>query len=276
MNARFPYADVFGGDLPKLAPAGGLVAEAVEDPAAVMRRLASIRGLLRGASLRTVVRTLLAEVGLPDTLTFAQLHDRTGGVDVRILAVSLATLRLVVFSAGTSPHVRVADAMVASMSIPGVFAPADIPGYGPCVDGGVLDPLGLEVFRDDEAGPPATVWVGKAARYEPSRRADSIPSVLLSCLAACAQHTQRMNQERRTGRGYGPAMVSVSLGVREGCDERDVAVNSFDLLQRPAVADMLRDGLDSADGCVLTAFLLLVLSMAIARKGGPASAAKPA
>jgi hypothetical protein len=295
MNARFPYADVFGSDVPAIA--GGLVAEAVQDPSAVVRRLAGIRGLLRGASLRTVVRTLLAEAGLPDSLTFAQLRESTGpGVEVRILAVSLATLRLVVFSARTSPDVRVADAMVASMSIPGVFAPAEIPGWGPCVDGGVLDPLGLEAFAGDGDGPgerppadaaafafgsaanPAafafgsaanpfsTVWVGKVARFEPSRRADSIPSVLFSCLAACAQHTQRLSQERRTGRGYGPAMVSVSLGVREGCDERDVAVGAFDLLRPPPVAAMLRDGLDSADGCVLSAFLLLVLSAAAAAR----------
>lgn len=282
MNLRFPYADVFGSDLPELAPptgrggAGGLVAAAVHDPAAVVRRLAGIPGLLRGISLRTVVRTLLAEAALPDSLTFAQLQERTGpGVEVRVLAVSLSTLRLVTFSARTSPDVRVADAMVASMSIPGVFAPVDIPGWGPCVDGGVLDPLGLEAFAGEEDGvgvaagsaaARSTVWVGKAARFEPSRRADSIPSVLLSCLAACAQHTQRLNQERRTGRGYGPAMVSVSLGVREGCDERDVAANAFDLLRPPPVAGMLRDGLESADGCVFAAFLLLVLSAAAAAR----------
>jgi predicted acylesterase/phospholipase RssA len=277
MNQRFPYADIFARDV--AAP--------------------PVRGMLRGFSLRTVALSVLAEGGVPPSLTFAELRERTG-VDVRILATSLTELRLVVFSADTSPEVAVVDAMVASMSIPAVFAPHTIPGWGDFVDGGLLDPLGIDAFEGSTAksfavqaflgstpcsplglppSPPPpfhTVWVGKAASLGPSRRADSLFSVLLSCMAASCQHSQRQSQLHGTGRACGPAMVSLSLGVRLGCDERDVAVGSIDLMRRPDVGAMLGDGLESADGCVLGAFLLLLLGAAAAQGSArPVSSPSP-
>lgn len=116
------------------------------------------------------------------------------------------------------------------------------------------------------------MWVGKAASLGPSRRADSLFSVLLSCMAASCQHSQRQSQLHGMGRACGPAMVSLSLGVRLGCDERDAAVGSMDLMRRPDVGAMLADGLESADGCVLGAFLLLLLGAAAAQGStGPVS-----
>ncbi len=61
---------------------------------------------------------------------------------MRVVAGNLATLERVVFSAG-----EVADAVHASIAVPGICVPVAIDGET-CIDGGIVDPLPVEVLRE--------------------------------------------------------------------------------------------------------------------------------
>src|SRR2546427_3169273 len=61
---------------------------------------------------------------------------------MRVVAGNLATLERVVFSSG-----EVASAVHASIAVPGICVPVTIDGEA-CVDGGIVDPLPVEVLRE--------------------------------------------------------------------------------------------------------------------------------
>jgi predicted acylesterase/phospholipase RssA len=255
MNFLFPYGDVFGSDLLFGVRRGrGSFHSARE----ILDQMATLRGMLGGVSLRTIAHTLLVEAGCEDDLTFAGLHLRTGH-RVRIVVTSLSRMEMVVFSAEATPDVRVADAMVASMSIPGLIAPHTIPGFGACVDGGLIDPFGLAAF--DDCAPAPTLWVCKAPNLEVERRGDSMMSILLSCMGATSMHSLRAAWPP----GGNPLrFLALYPGARHNCDERTVGA-SVNLFVRPDVPSMILDGMECVEASVLSAWMLLVLWAATAK-----------
>jgi len=259
MNYNFPYADVFGCDvlLPRCKTARELVQHLGID-GGDRRSPSWLRGLLGGVSLRTICHVLLVEAGCDDGLTFAQLRARTGH-DVRVLATSLSDMRLVAFCAASTPHVRVCDAMVASMSIPGLFVPHRIPGHGDFVDGGLLDPFGLRAFEGME--PEPTIWLCKAPNLHPSRRSDSLMSVLLACMGSSSGDSLR----RAWPPGNSPLRFHALFpGARKASDERDTG-NSVNLFARPEVAAMICDGMECVEASALSAWMILLLSLSFWR-----------
>jgi predicted acylesterase/phospholipase RssA len=247
MNYLFPYADIFGSDVLIGSRRGVSASE-------VLSQLSTLRGLLGGVSLRTIAHTVLVEAGCDDDLTFAQLRARTGH-GVRIVATSLDRMELVVFSAESTPHVAVADAMVASMTIPGLIAPHRIPGLGSFVDGGVLDPFGLRAFEDLPAAP--TLWLCKAPNLDPARRSDSLMSVLLACMNSSA--TDGLKRAWPPG-GDPLRFLALVPGARHNCDERDVG-SSVNLFAKPDVTSMLCDGMECVEAAALAAWMLLCLAV---------------
>lgn len=104
-------------------------------PGQVMRfldRRPTRQALLKGERLRAYFAQMLG----PD-LTFADLRLPTA-----LLAVDVRTGREVVLRGG-----RVVDAMRATMSVPGVFAPVEMGGYR-LVDGGILNNVPTDVVRE--------------------------------------------------------------------------------------------------------------------------------
>src|SRR6185436_498128 len=61
---------------------------------------------------------------------------------IRVVAGNLATLERIIFSGG-----EVATAVHASIAVPGICVPVNIDGEA-CVDGGIVDPLPVDVLRD--------------------------------------------------------------------------------------------------------------------------------
>ena len=99
------------------------------------------------------------------TETLGELYARTQ-IDLVIAAGCLTRQKAVYFSHATFPHVRVLDALLASMAIPGYFSPHRLVCYpdgleDAFVDGGVVDnyPLGafshLRVLKGDRVDPDA-------------------------------------------------------------------------------------------------------------------------
>src|SRR4051794_27783311 len=94
----------------------------------------------RAAALRAVPRTRRSMPGL------GRLVDETGARfdgRLRIAAVDRQSGRRVIFGAPGAPRARVAQAVLASCSIPGVFAPVRIDDRE-YVDGGVWSPTNLD------------------------------------------------------------------------------------------------------------------------------------
>jgi len=93
------------------------------------------QGFLRGLALK---RRLQRSIG---NAHFADLIR-----PLRIVAGNLATLERTVFSSG-----EVATAVHASMAVPGLCVPVSIDGE-PYIDGGIVDPVPVEVLREMGVG----------------------------------------------------------------------------------------------------------------------------
>jgi NTE family protein len=93
------------------------------------------QGFLRGLSVK---RRLMRSLG---TARFADLRR-----PFRVVAGNLATLERVIFSAGD-----VASAVHASIAVPGICVPVTVNGET-CIDGGIVDPLPVDVLRDMGVG----------------------------------------------------------------------------------------------------------------------------
>jgi NTE family protein len=93
----------------------------------------SVRGLMKGVR----IYNLLADTLGPD-LTFADLN-----LPVAMLAVDVKTGKEVVIREG-----KVTDAVRATISVPGVFVPFDLPPYR-LIDGGVLNNLSCHLGKQE-------------------------------------------------------------------------------------------------------------------------------
>lgn len=90
------------------------------------------RGFLRGTSVR---KRLMRSIG---GARFADLVR-----PLRVVAANLATLEKKVFSSGD-----VATAVQASTAVPGIFVPITMDDGGTYIDGGIVDPLPVDVLRE--------------------------------------------------------------------------------------------------------------------------------
>jgi hypothetical protein len=120
--------------------------DVTRDLAGVVR--GDVSGMFEGDSLVYIASTLLMYACGNGSITFRELSERFGS-DLRVLTVRVHDSFEVVFSSGNTPHIPVAAAVAASMSIPGVFAPALIEGVL-YMDGGVRNQTGAGMFPTSE------------------------------------------------------------------------------------------------------------------------------
>ena len=90
------------------------------------------RGFLRGTSVRKRLMRSIGEARFGDMVR-----------PLRVVAANLATLERVVFSSG-----EVAKAVQASTAVPGIFVPITLEDGGTYIDGGIVDPLPVDVLRE--------------------------------------------------------------------------------------------------------------------------------
>ena len=131
-----------GEDRPRRFPAlGRLTAAAAAPLAPIALATASPGGAVaRAAALRAAPRTARSMPGL------GRMIDAEGARfdgRLRIVAVDRRNGRRVVFGASDAPHARVGEAVLASCSVPWIFAPVKIGGRE-YVDGGVWSPTNLD------------------------------------------------------------------------------------------------------------------------------------
>lgn len=101
-----------------------------------------------GQNLWQYLETLSARSGIRPSIDFDYLNP-----PLRIVATDLSTGEKVVLSSGS-----LADAMRATMAVPLAFTPVVIDGRL-LVDGGLVDPIPVDVVRDNFAGPIVAVDV---------------------------------------------------------------------------------------------------------------------
>jgi predicted acylesterase/phospholipase RssA len=289
INAQFPFRDVFGSDLIPAStppddddgernasrplrgsadPATATAAAATPDPLRALRNLTNVNGFLEGYSLKTVVYTVFREMGIPFEITFAEMAARYGK-DLRIAATDLATHRLQVFSAASTPNALVFDAVAASMSIPILFRPQGVRGHAAettatttsstapprrFVDGGVVDPFGVRLFE----GQSTTLHVCKVNNFDEHRKADSIGSVFNSAIAAASRIADMIAAPCRDRPFARVNFIPLLAGARRGIDERDLAGHAMDLFETPPFRPLLRDGGESVETMVLLSWIVLV------------------
>ncbi|MES1909760.1 MAG: hypothetical protein MHM6MM_002454 [Cercozoa sp. M6MM] len=97
-----------------------------------------------GDTLMQVTQDIVRCGGLPANATFGDLYQQRG-ITLVVTATELSTLKVRYFSPTTSPDVALADAVVASQSIPFVFAPKRI-GRQLYIDGGIGHQFPLALF----------------------------------------------------------------------------------------------------------------------------------
>jgi predicted acylesterase/phospholipase RssA len=106
--------------------------------------------------LETLLRRQVERYGEPPagSVTFSELYAATG-IELIVVAADVSRGRQVVFSAFDSPGTQVAEAVLASSSIPFAFAPRELLVPGPAgprthtvVDGGVWQNFPMFLYRD--------------------------------------------------------------------------------------------------------------------------------
>ena len=93
-----------------------------------IKRLTDHFGLFSTDGLRRIVQDVLARAGLSADTTFHRLH-RLMGRRFAVKVTNLNEARTEIMDDVTAPDVRVCDAVVASMSVPVLFAPSLIRGH---------------------------------------------------------------------------------------------------------------------------------------------------
>lgn len=122
--------------------------------------------------LNTVLRDKLSEVRLaggvteppPERITFADLdYGRFEGelLPLKIIATNVTTRELWIFDRELTPDVEVAQAVAASIAIPGAFKPVEITVDGAAhrfVDGGLVSNLPIWVFANEKLAFERANW----------------------------------------------------------------------------------------------------------------------
>lgn len=259
LNRSFPMREVFGRDWATLTAAKDAGPRSSSSSAAaggaaagsLVAQLMSLRGVLTGCSLRTLVHVVFRAGGVTDDgITFAQFRRRFG-VDLQLVVTNLSEMRPQVCCAALTPDASVLEAAAGSMAIPVLFEPQWVRGVGECVDGGVVDPYGIGVRLLDASLP--TLWLCKVANLHETRRADSLMSVVNGCMASYALSTLELSGAGQLSR---LDFVPLQVGARFGCDERDVS-SATDLFAPCEPAGLLLDGLECAESAAVLAWMVL-------------------
>lgn len=240
LNEVFPMAEIF----PKDIALPSMTAQALVK--------GEIRGMMLGNSLRCVVLTALRGCGIPDDITIKQFSDRCG-LDVRIIATDLENARSMVFASHTTPEVKLADAMVASMSIPIMFEPLRIEPYGAFVDGGIVDSYGISLFPEANATKDVLVF-GKSASTERTLRASTITGIVATTITVMTSMVLQVHRSSLLD-------VFVGLADAESVAQTGVAQTSggFDLFSKANVKLLFADGIASFRHQTTIALCLLLL-----------------
>jgi predicted acylesterase/phospholipase RssA len=104
-------------------------------------------GLNSGESIERLVASVLRQKGLSPDITFAALSELKMGF--RCYATELQTSQIKELSARTTPQMKVATGVRASMSFPLMYSPVK-DGNSLLVDGGLLHNLPLVFLTDEE------------------------------------------------------------------------------------------------------------------------------
>lgn len=139
-------------------------------PGLVSLRLLRRFGIFKGDACLRWIESMIEDLGWPKSLTFGELNliDKTGAspilpslaghtranhcLDLYVTAYNLDRGRTITFSSTSTPDVRIADAVRASMSIPLFFASHKIAVNGSndlYIDGGVTRNYPIRAFDND-------------------------------------------------------------------------------------------------------------------------------
>ncbi len=160
----------------------------------------------------------------PAPVTFRDLHE-AGCRPLKIVATDLTAGRLATFSYGTSPEVAVADAVAASVCLPGIFAPWRVNG-SLHYDGGLVSNLPAWAF-DAERSIDRDAWTAVIEVVEEPRPANALAFLrrvlaerhrkrLHALWTGVAHHVRRVFRRRRKDSGpYGFGVIGalVSTGL---------------------------------------------------------------
>ncbi|WBR14425.1 Patatin-like phospholipase [Pandoravirus kuranda] len=131
-------------------------------------RLLQRRGLCSHAVLYRAIHKFMDAIGLPRDIDLAALHHRTGRVFV-CNATDADDLSPVYLSHTTAPDMRVADALCASMCVPGLVEPFEWCGRS-LVDGALVADYIPQVFPEG-----LTMGIAIAPRQAPHRACAAPP-----------------------------------------------------------------------------------------------------
>jgi NTE family protein len=153
-------------------------------------------------------------------VTFKQFFDLTGK-DLRITSVCVNDDKLVVFSYKTHPCMRIALAVRASMSIPGVFCPVEIKGklY---VDGGLSDNYPLDEFDEDNPYTLGLKLMGDGETRDARVHNKQLPTGnVVEYYGAIISHMCNSIERLKIDEKYWPRTIRVPTG--------DIGTTEFDL-----------------------------------------------
>lgn len=139
-------------------------------------------------------RALFDAAGVPASLTFAELHARTG-IEFECVAFCLNTMDVVGFSRHTHPGLSVRVAVQASASVPFLSSPCRI-GSQVFVDGGMH--LATPFERASEHRPTLSLEIESGRPRETSTHIDGLASYLRAL--ACAVGNRFMYHQSRSVR----------------------------------------------------------------------------
>jgi len=182
-------------------------------------------GFIQGEKVRTVVATMTRQGTFADT-----------AIPLAIVATDLIKRRLVVFRSGL-----IADAVRASISIPGVFVPVVRDG-AVYVDGGVLERVPVQACWDLGVDLVIAVDVGVTPRGTPPT----------SAMDVIMQSLELMQDEALRARDRGASLTLVPEVSHIGTAQFQRAAEAIDLGYQAAVAqlDRIWDAIDRAGAFV--------------------------
>jgi NTE family protein len=162
-------------------------------------------------------------------VTFNDLHDRAPrAIPLKLVSVDIESQELVTYSLADTPHLSVAKAVAASISIPFFFEPTMVNGR-PMVDGGLMSNFPAWLFESERAlFPPFTRTYGfTLAEAERTAPPDDTFRILLSYAGDVIQ----------TGVFGGQALLNRSIELFQVVPVRtNVSVVAFDLNSEQKIA----------------------------------------
>lgn len=164
-----------------------------------------------GSMLKRLVHEALRLKGLSVDTTFAELVQRTG-TTLHVVVTDLSKAATRMCSAETEPHMPVAKAVVASMSLPPLFSPVKYNG-SLLSDGGLMANFPLEHFPPENTLGLRTAWY-----VDPSPPTDNLLTYytrVLACLqleGAAGAAGGPSGPDATAAGPAGPALITIDVG----------------------------------------------------------------